>query len=97
MSEIKPCPYPLCVGEGRLSVGPYSWVECSECGASGPKAVSNSAAIEKWNAAPRRDDRAERIVEMLMAEAFHEPMLDPFLEQARRIRDGETKEDSGHD
>ena len=49
---LLPCPF--CGGRGE--VGGIPWVECQACGASGPHAETEAAAIAAWN---RRAHSAE--------------------------------------
>ena len=56
MEQIKPCPF---CGSDDLSVlGSInkSYVRCGKCYAYGPDGKDNEEAIERWNAAPRKED-----------------------------------------
>lgn len=57
MDELKPLPCPFCGEESRIwcSASSRYWVVCRnpDCRAEGPVDLSESGAIEKWNAAPR--------------------------------------------
>ena len=50
---LLPCPF--CGGRGEVG-GLIPWVECQSCGASGPQAETEAAAIAAWN---RRTHSAE--------------------------------------
>jgi hypothetical protein len=57
MSELKPCPNPVC-GSGDVlikgSLGRH-FVECCHCGMRGPAGMAAVAARDDWNALPRTD------------------------------------------
>ena len=56
MKQIKPCPF---CGSDDLSVPEWSnksYVQCGKCHAHGPDGKDREEAIERWNAAPRKED-----------------------------------------
>lgn len=49
---MKPCPF--CGAKPRLREGPFTYVECDSCGASGPKfkfacQMTRALAVAKWD------------------------------------------------
>lgn len=76
---LRPCPW---CGERNLHILPINLqVECIDCGAEGPEAKSQNAAIAAWNARPGGDEavrtaedrgykRAVKMVAALIADAM---------------------------
>lgn len=60
-TELKPCP--SCGGEAKL-LGKYVACWNSACHLVGPDGVTESDAVAKWNALPRRDDVSARILKL---------------------------------
>ncbi len=56
-SNIEPCPF--CGSRDVRSSVAISRVICNECGASGPMAMIDNDAKEKWNKPPREDEVVE--------------------------------------
>ena len=51
-TELKPCPF--CGGTDPKDL--TSYVYCNECHCCGPGDNNGTDGVERWNAAPRRDD-----------------------------------------
>ena len=55
LPERKPCPFCKCNHTMTWHIGHYNkpwFVECVECSATGPRALTEEKAIELWNRRP---------------------------------------------
>lgn len=58
--SLLPCPNPVCLGGPEvMEWGRFLKVSCGACGMHGPEADDEWAAVEAWNALPRRPERAD--------------------------------------
>lgn len=86
---LLPCPF--CGGRGEVG-GLIPWVECQSCGASGPQAETEEAAIAAWNT---RAHSAEIAGALRDAERWRAILIDT-AGNLRRMKDDEFQ-DCDHD